>query len=115
MAARWLVRLRRGERGEGPVESVAEGCEKDRRAGMDQIWIVVSAEPERIWVEDGSTARVVTGCRCDGVVEIWRPVQSSQRMILPSWVPRARIPAPLFADPIRARLCIRSGNGTVVS
>lgn len=58
------------------MESVEEGCEKDRRAGRDQTWMLESEDPERRKLEVGSTARVVIDWRWDCEVDICRPVHS---------------------------------------
>jgi hypothetical protein len=47
--------------------------EKDNMAGRAQTWTMASDEPERKKLDEGSTARDVTGCRCDVDVETRRP------------------------------------------
>lgn len=60
------------------VERVCKGerevsVEKDRIEGSDHTCIMASAEPERKKFEAGSTAREVTGWRCEVDVETSRP------------------------------------------
>lgn len=64
-----------GELG-GCLSRPAEGgFENDSSRGSNQTWILASEDPDRMKLEVGSTANDVTGCRCDGEVETWRPVQ----------------------------------------
>jgi hypothetical protein len=64
---RWVERVWTGVRD-------ASG-EKDRMAGSAHTWTMASGEPERKKLDEGSTARDVTGCRCDVDVETRRPEQ----------------------------------------
>ncbi len=75
MPARWFESVRRGSREELFDRSVVEGELKESNNGRDQTCIdCESEEPERIKLDVGSTARLVTGERCDCEVETWRPV-----------------------------------------
>ena len=131
ISARWWERVWRGEKGDDWLGSLLVEDEKERRAGMDQIRMFESGDPERRKLDVGSTTRHVVACRWDGGVETCRPVHSylvgsaipftkiwnmptSHNIILPPSVPNANIPAP-FGLPTNARLHIFSGNGTNVS
>jgi hypothetical protein len=47
--------------------------EKERMAGSAHTWIMASDEPDRKKLDEGSTARDVTGWRCEVEVETRRP------------------------------------------
>jgi hypothetical protein len=67
MGPRWVERVWTG------VRDVSG--EKDRIAGRAQTWTMASDEADKKKLDDGSTARDVTGWRCDVDVETRRPEQ----------------------------------------
>ena len=66
MAERWPVNVCRGE--------CVSGDEKDSREETDQTWMLLSALPERRKLEDASTTRAVTDCKCACDVTTNRPL-----------------------------------------